>query len=149
MTVSSDCRHRFEPLFDIHPVTGASIEVFYAVGLATFGRGGAGWFGGLASAASPQRAQRLARSLRAMERTGMRWEAAAQGRRNEQGKNAINYAPAASPALPRNGNDKAAFRRPVRTYSDIEKIWSGRRDSNPRPRPWQGRALPLSYTRIP
>ena len=28
------------------------------------------------------------------------------------------------------------------------KIWSGRRDSNPRPRPWQGRALPLSYTRI-
>jgi hypothetical protein len=29
-----------------------------------------------------------------------------------------------------------------------KKIWSGRRDSNPRPRPWQGRALPLSYTRI-
>jgi hypothetical protein len=28
------------------------------------------------------------------------------------------------------------------------KVWSGRRDSNPRPRPWQGRALPLSYTRI-
>jgi hypothetical protein len=28
------------------------------------------------------------------------------------------------------------------------EIWSGRRDSNPRPRPWQGRALPLSYTRI-
>jgi hypothetical protein len=27
-------------------------------------------------------------------------------------------------------------------------IWSGRRGSNPRPRPWQGRALPLSYTRI-
>src|SRR5262249_22827631 len=25
---------------------------------------------------------------------------------------------------------------------------SGRRDSNPRPRPWQGRALPLSYTRV-
>src|ERR1051326_4068602 len=30
----------------------------------------------------------------------------------------------------------------------IAKYWSGRRDSNPRPRPWQGRALPLSYTRI-
>jgi hypothetical protein len=44
MTVSSDCRHGFEPLFDIHPVTGASIEVFYADGLATFGRGGAGGF---------------------------------------------------------------------------------------------------------
>ena len=28
------------------------------------------------------------------------------------------------------------------------KNWSGRRDSNPRPRPWHGRALPLSYTRI-
>jgi hypothetical protein len=27
-------------------------------------------------------------------------------------------------------------------------FWSGRRGSNPRPRPWQGRALPLSYTRI-
>src|SRR4051812_24427941 len=31
---------------------------------------------------------------------------------------------------------------------EIPKFWSGRRDSNPRPRPWQGRALPLSYTRI-
>ena len=30
----------------------------------------------------------------------------------------------------------------------LQKNWSGRRDSNPRPRPWQGRALPLSYTRI-
>ncbi len=29
-----------------------------------------------------------------------------------------------------------------------QSLWSGRRDSNPRPRPWQGRALPLSYTRI-
>jgi hypothetical protein len=27
-------------------------------------------------------------------------------------------------------------------------FWSGRRGSNPRPLPWQGRALPLSYTRI-
>ena len=35
-----------------------------------------------------------------------------------------------------------------RTYDFIEKIWSGRRDSNPRPQPWQGCALPLSYTRI-
>ena len=30
----------------------------------------------------------------------------------------------------------------------MRNVWSGRRDSNPRPRPWQGRALPLSYTRI-
>ena len=28
-----------------------------------------------------------------------------------------------------------------------EKIWSGRRDLNPRLRPWQGRTLPLSYSR--
>ena len=28
-----------------------------------------------------------------------------------------------------------------------QKIWSGRRGSNPRHRPWQGRALPLSYSR--
>ena len=28
------------------------------------------------------------------------------------------------------------------------KIWSGKRDSNSRPQPWQGCALPLSYSRI-
>jgi hypothetical protein len=34
-----------EPFFDIHPVTGACFEVFYADRtLETFGRGGAGWF---------------------------------------------------------------------------------------------------------
>ena len=27
-------------------------------------------------------------------------------------------------------------------------IWSGRRDLNPRLRPWQGRTLPLSYSRL-
>src|SRR5216683_3864743 len=31
---------------------------------------------------------------------------------------------------------------------DRRSFWSGRRDSNPRPQPWQGCALPLSYTRI-
>jgi hypothetical protein len=40
------------------------------------------------------------------------------------------------------GSAKCGFQ--VRIWSD----WSGRRGSNPRPRPWQGRALPLSYTRI-
>src|SRR5437899_4320476 len=41
--MTSDPRH--QPLFDIHPRTGASIEVFYADrALETFGRGGAGWF---------------------------------------------------------------------------------------------------------
>src|ERR1700741_1290743 len=29
------------------------------------------------------------------------------------------------------------------------KSWSGKRDSNPRLRPWQGRTLPLSYSRSP
>jgi hypothetical protein len=34
-----------EPLFDVHPWTGASIEVFFADRtLETFGGGGAGWF---------------------------------------------------------------------------------------------------------
>jgi hypothetical protein len=34
-----------EPLYDVHPETGDSIEVFYADRmLETFGRGGAGWF---------------------------------------------------------------------------------------------------------
>ena len=37
-------RH-YEPLFEVHPRTGASIEVFYADrSLETFGRCGAGWF---------------------------------------------------------------------------------------------------------
>jgi len=41
--VTSNPRH--EPLFDVHPRTGASIEVFYADrALETFGRSGAGWF---------------------------------------------------------------------------------------------------------
>src|SRR5260370_33238385 len=38
--------------------------------------------------------------------------------------------------------------RPREHFEFQLKVWSGRRDSNPRPRPWQGRALPLSYTRI-
>jgi hypothetical protein len=36
---------RHEPLYDVHPRTGASIEVFYADRtLETFGRSGGGWF---------------------------------------------------------------------------------------------------------
>ena len=30
-----------------------------------------------------------------------------------------------------------------------DQNWSGKRDSNPRLRPWQGRTLPLSYSRSP
>lgn len=41
-------------------------------------------------------------------------------------------------------------KRPGGRLLDIQfsRNWSGRRDSNPRPQPWQGCALPLSYTRI-
>src|SRR5713226_1216456 len=35
-----------------------------------------------------------------------------------------------------------------RTLQHGRRNWSGRGDSNPRPQPWQGCALPLSYTRI-
>ncbi len=30
----------------------------------------------------------------------------------------------------------------------VRNKWSGRRDSNPRPSPWQGDALPLSHVRV-
>ncbi len=38
------------------------------------------------------------------------------------------------------------YTKPSR-LSEGSKIWSGRRDLNPRLRPWQGRTLPLSYSR--
>jgi hypothetical protein len=42
---SAPQRPWLEPLFDIDPLTGVSIEVFYTDRtLETFGRGGAGWF---------------------------------------------------------------------------------------------------------
>src|SRR5260370_33501495 len=36
---------------------------------------------------------------------------------------------------------------PRRLRGQKYEIWSGRRDLNPRLRPWQGRTLPLSYSR--
>src|SRR4051794_24515009 len=33
------------------------------------------------------------------------------------------------------------------TWAHPVQEWSGKRDSNPRLRPWQGRTLPLSYSR--
>jgi hypothetical protein len=45
VTCNSRQRASHEPLFDIHPLTGASIEVFYADrALEMFGRRGSGWF---------------------------------------------------------------------------------------------------------
>ena len=46
---------------------------------------------------------------------------------------------------------RRAVRRPLTNIFKymiyISKIWSGRRDSNPRHQPWQGCTLPLSYSR--
>jgi hypothetical protein len=44
MTASRDRRHQ-DPLFVVHPATGAVIEIFWTdATLATFGRVGTGWF---------------------------------------------------------------------------------------------------------
>ena len=58
--------------------------------------------------------------------------------------------PAASPhASPEHNRRLPPFGGLSKVHSKVPRvIWSGRRGSNPRPRPWQGRALPLSYTRI-
>jgi hypothetical protein len=42
-------------------------------------------------------------------------------------------------------NDCFICHAPISCY---QENWSGRRDSNSRPQPWQGCALPLSYARI-
>jgi hypothetical protein len=46
MTMSSNRRHqKYEPLFDTHPASGTSIEIFFADRtLESFGRIRAGWF---------------------------------------------------------------------------------------------------------
>jgi hypothetical protein len=45
VTLNMRQRPAHEPLYDINPLTGTSIEVFYSDRtLETFGRGGAGWF---------------------------------------------------------------------------------------------------------
>jgi hypothetical protein len=55
-----------EPLFEINPLTAATIEVFYSDRtLETFGRGGAGWFGRRANVDVHQMARLRGRSLRA------------------------------------------------------------------------------------
>jgi hypothetical protein len=42
MTISSNRRYQFDPLFDVHPETGASIEIFWANAMS--GKVGARWF---------------------------------------------------------------------------------------------------------
>ncbi|SHG97104.1 hypothetical protein [Bradyrhizobium erythrophlei] len=68
MTVSSN---RHEPIFDIHPVTGVGIEVFYAdTALTTFGGAALSGSGGLGGAVSRPKAQRSVRFRRAIQRIG-------------------------------------------------------------------------------
>ena len=50
----------------------------------------------------------------------------------------------AGPALMQKAAPKDRFNR-----CNFGRNWSGRRDSNSRPQPWQGCALPLSYARVP
>jgi hypothetical protein len=69
------------------------------------------------------------------------------------GLHVVNLAPATRRELHRYSKDYSPRGFPAASSVwlgcwDLESNWSGRRDSNPRPRPWQGRALPLSYTRI-
>ena len=58
--------------------------------------------------------------------------------------------PHASPVLTnRAGKQKTVSKGRPKQRISLRKFWSGRRDSNPRPQPWQGCALPLSYARTP
>ncbi len=51
-----------------------------------------------------------------------------------------------APSIGNIGNVKPLLLCPF--WHLLESIWSGRRESNPRPSPWQGDALPLSHVRI-
>jgi hypothetical protein len=55
----------------------------------------------------------------------------------------------AGEAPPGNLRAGLANRSLTRTLASVSEGWSGKRDSNPRLRPWQGRTLPLSYSRSP
>ena len=48
---------------------------------------------------------------------------------------------------PKAGHSSSAHQQERKAYPD-QKLWSGKRGLNPRPPPWQGGALPLSYSRI-
>jgi hypothetical protein len=64
---------RREPLFDVHPRTGVTFEVFFSDHmLETFGRCGGGWFWWPRRRGFRQTVRRLVRLLRATERTGTR-----------------------------------------------------------------------------
>ena len=69
-----------------------------------------------------------------------------QARTNPPPGLTLGYHP--SRTRPGVGNNKRP-RGTVLSHLFHFEIWSGRWDSNPRPQPWQGCALPLSYTRGP
>ena len=67
-------RAPFEPLYDVNPQTGASIEVFYADRtLETFGKGGAGWFWWPRQRGFAQAVRRPVRLPRATQRIATQW----------------------------------------------------------------------------
>ena len=51
-------------------------------------------------------------------------------------------------ALPLGDRAPRRVRRKTPASCEGGEFWSGRRDLNPRLRPWQGRTLPLSYSRL-
>src|SRR5688572_2531734 len=79
------------------------------------------------------------------------------GALGENDKAGPRESPAIRPGCPEECRAEAATRasKPERgpegarrgAGAPAEKFWSGKRDSNPRLRPWQGRTLPLSYSR--
>ena len=76
----------------------------------------------------------------------------AQDRRNPTSSPSNpTYAPSRlrfAPVTPRKGH--TPFGIPGRAFKSVEALgedWSGKGDLNPRPSPWQGDALPLSYSR--
>src|SRR6516164_6904816 len=51
-------------------------------------------------------------------------------------------------ALPLGDRASGKARQETLARGEGREFWSGRRDLNPRLRPWQGRTLPLSYSRL-
>ena len=52
----------------------------------------------------------------------------------------FTFSAVASPLLPQKSHELETFRQPGINVCNFGRFWSGRRDSNPRPRPWQGGA---------
>ena len=88
----------------------------------------------LLSASRPRSAEQQARGGRSLCGGANRSAPASEGRREPPRSG--------GPSAQRGGEGSGA------PPSEVQ-YWSGKRDSNPRLRPWQGRTLPLSYSRPP